>query len=327
MKNNTFLLRGTIALLLLIGCKTEQKKFDSTGTFEAEEIIISAEATGKILSLNIVEGDTLSIGKIIGKIDPLSIELQKEQIEASKAILTQKTNDAAPQVMVLQEQITAQRQQMEVLKQQYSVLQKEQTRFQNLVKAEAATPKQLDDINGQLAILERQIKAAESQVQVVEKQILAQKASVSIQNRAILSEKLPFEKREKQMADMLAKTQIISPINGTVLTKYASAQEFTSTGKALFKAADLSTLTLRAYITGTQLPQLKINQTVKILIDTGKDAYKEMQGTVSWISDKAEFTPKTIQTKDERANLVYAVKIRVKNDGSLKIGMYGEVMF
>ena len=327
MKNNTFLLRGTIALLIIIGCKTEQKRFDATGTFEAEEIIISAEATGKILSLNIVEGDTLSIGKIIGKIDPLSIELQKEQIEASKAILTQKTNDAAPQVMVLQEQITAQRQQMEVPKQQYSVLQKEQTRFQNLVKAEAATPKQLDDINGQLAILERQIKAAESQVQVVEKQILAQKASVSIQNRAILSEKLPFEKREKQMADMLAKTQIISPINGTVLTKYASAQEFTSTGKALFKAADLSTLTLRAYITGTQLPQLKINQTVKILIDTGKDAYKEMQGTVSWISDKAEFTPKTIQTKDERANLVYAVKIRVKNDGSLKIGMYGEVMF
>ena len=327
MKNNAFLLRGGIVLLTLIGCKTESQKFDATGTFEAEEIIVSAESTGKILSLNIAEGDVLTLGKVIGKIDPLPIELQKEQIEASKSILTQKTNDAAPQVSVFQEQITAQRQQLEVLKQQYSVLQKEQTRFQNLVKAEAATPKQLDDITGQLAVLDRQIKAGESQIVVVEKQISAQRDVVERQNRAILSEKLPFEKREKQMADMLAKTQIISPINGTVLTKYASAQEFTSTGKALFKAADLSTMTLRAYITGTQLPQLKINQTVKVLTDKGKDEYTTLQGTVSWISDKAEFTPKTIQTKDERANLVYAVKIKVKNEGSLKIGMYGEVLF
>ncbi len=327
MKINTFLLRGGIALLLFIGCKTETKKFDATGTFEAEEIIISAEATGKILTLNIQEGDTLSKGKIIGTIDRLSIELQKEQIEATKAILTQKTNDAAPQVAVLQEQIMAQRQQIEVQKQQFSVLEKEQKRFQNLVKAEAATPKQLDDINGQLAILDRQIKAAESQVLVTEKQILAQRALVLRQNKGILSEKLPLEKREKQMADMLSKTQIISPINGTVLTKYATAQEFTATGKALFKAADLSTLTLRAYITGTQLAQVKINQTVKILIDKGKDDYTEMKGTIFWISDKAEFTPKTIQTKDERANLVYAMKIRVKNEGNLKIGMYGEVMF
>lgn len=327
MKKNTFLLRGGIALLLFVGCKTETKKFDATGTFEAEEIIISAEATGKILTLNIQEGDTLSKGKIIGTIDPLSIELQKEQIEATKAILIQKTNDAAPQIAVLQEQIMAQRQQIEVQKQQYTVLEKEQKRFQNLVKAEAATPKQLDDINGQLAILDRQIKAAESQVLVTEKQILAQRALVLRQNRGILSEKLPLEKREKQMADLLSKTQIISPINGTVLTKYATAQEFTATGKALFKAADLSILTLRAYITGTQLAQVKINQTVKILIDKGKDEYTEMQGTIFWISDKAEFTPKTIQTKHERANLVYAMKIRVKNEGSLKIGMYGEVVF
>ena len=325
--SNTHILRASIALILLIGCKTDTKKFDATGTFEAEETIVSAEATGKILTLNIAEGDALEKGKTIGTIDPLSIELQKEQVEASMTALTQKSNDAAPQITIFQEQINAQRNQIAVLKQQYSVLEKEQKRFQNLVKAEAATPKQLDDITGQLAVLDKQINAAEGQINVFEKQISAQSAIVSIQNKGILSEKLPLEKRRKQMDDMLAKTQIISPLTGTVLTKYANVGEVTTTGKALFKIADLSSLTLRAYISGTQLSQIKINQTVKVLIDDGKDKYTELQGTVSWISDKAEFTPKTIQTKDERANLVYAVKIRVKNDGALKIGMYGEVLF
>jgi HlyD family secretion protein len=327
MKKFNPLLIVLIALITYSACKTEAKKFDASGTFEADEIIVSAEATGKILELNITEGDTLTKGKIIGKIDPLSIELQKEQVEASMTALTQKSNDAGPQISVLQEQIQAQRNQINVLRQQQTILEREQMRFDKLVKAEAATPKQLDDITGQLDILKRQIQAAEGQISVLEKQISAQSVMVSIQNRAILSEKLPLEKRRQQMADMVSKTQIITPMGGTVLSKYANKGEMTAAGKALFKVADLSTLTLRAYVTGDQLAQIKINQKVKISIDNGKDTYKDTEGVITWISDKAEFTPKTIQTKEERANLVYATKIKVKNDGYLKIGMYGEVTF
>jgi HlyD family secretion protein len=151
--------------------------------------------------------------------------------------------------------------------------------------------------------------------------------TIATQNRIILSEGKPLEKRVAQLDDQLKKANIINPVNGTVITKYAEAGEMTSSGKALYKIADLSTMTLRAYITGTQLSQVKLGQTVKVLVDDGADKYKEIPGNITWISDKAEFTPKTIQTKDERANLVYAIKVKVKNDGYLKIGMYGEVKF
>ena len=162
---------------------------------------------------------------------------------------------------------------------------------------------------------------------VTQQQINVQRNNIATQNRAYLSEGKPLEKRVAQLNDQLNKTNIINPINGTVITKYAEAGEMTSPGKALYKIADLSTMTLRAYITGTQLSQVKLGQTVKVLVDDGADKYKELPGTITWISDKAEFTPKTIQTKDERANLVYAIKVKVKNDGYLKIGMYGEVKF
>ena len=239
--------------------------------------------------------------------------------------LTQKSNDPMPQVNVLNEQIATQRNQIAVQKQQLIVLQKEQKRLENLVKADAATPKQLDDLNGQIDILRKQIEASESSISIFEKQILAQKAGVSIQNRGILSEKAPLEKRVKQLDEQISRAKIANPIDGTVLSKYAEAGEITMAGKALYKIADMSEMTLRAYISGSQLSQVKINQMVKVMIDDGKDKYREIQGTVTWISDKAEFTPKTIQTKDERANLVYAIKIKVKNDGFLKIGMFGEI--
>ena len=325
MKKSMTILSLAIIFSTFTACEKKTEKFDAAGTFEATEIIVSAEATGKILDLKIKEGDQLKKGDIIGGIDPLSIQLQKEQVQASMEALTQKSNDPMPQVNVLNEQIATQRNQIAVQKQQLIVLQKEQKRLENLVKADAATPKQLDDLNGQIDILKKQIEASESSVSIFEKQILAQKAGVSIQNRGILSEKAPLEKRVKQLDDLISRAKIANPIDGTVLSKYAEAGEITTTGKPLYKIADMSEMTLRAYISGSQLSQVKINQMVKIMIDDGKDKYREMPGVVTWISDKAEFTPKTIQTKDERANLVYAIKIKVKNDGFLKIGMFGEV--
>ena len=330
MKNIHFeskILSACLFLIFAVSCKDSAKKFDASGTFEATEIIVSAESTGKILTLDIKEGDTVSKGKIVGTIDPLSIELQKEQVAASMTALTEKSNDAAPQISVYKEQIDVQRNQIAVQKQQLIVLQKEQKRIENLVKAEAATTKQLDDVNGQVSILKKQIEASESSIKVFERQISAQTAVVGIQNRGILSEKGPLEKRMKQLDEQLNRAKIMNPIDGTILSKYAESGEITTVGKAVYKVADMSEMTLRAYITGDQLGQIKIDQKVKVLIDEGKDKYRDLQGTIFWVSDKAEFTPKTVQTKDERANLVYAIKIKIKNDGTLKIGMYGEVLF
>ena len=310
-----------------ISCNSKNGKYDATGTFEADEIIVSAEATGKILQLYVEEGANLVKDSVVGKIDPTAIELQKDQASSSVNALQQKTNDAAPQVNILQAQLQLQNKQIAVYNEQLKTLQKEQQRFQKLVAADAVPAKQLDDINGQVNILKEQITAAKTQLLVLQSQINAQRQAVAIQNRGILSEKDPMEKKVAQIQDQLDKTVITNPVTGTVLTKYADENEFTATGKALYKIADLSTMKLRAYITGDQLAQVKLNQPVKVLVDDGKGRSREMKGTISWISDKAEFTPKTIQTKDERANLVYAIKVNVLNDGYLKIGMYGEVVF
>ncbi|MBK8611552.1 MAG: HlyD family efflux transporter periplasmic adaptor subunit [Chitinophagaceae bacterium] len=313
--------------MVFISCNGNNNKFDATGTFEADEVIVSAEATGKILLLDIQEGAGLAKDSVVGKIDPTAIELQKEQASASVDALSQKTNNAAPQVNILQSQLQLQNRQIDVYQTQLKTLVKEQQRFQKLVAADAVPAKQLDDINGQVNVLNDQIAAAKSQLLVLQSQINAQRAVVAIQNRGILSEKDPMEKKIAQIQDQLNKTTIINPVSGTVLTKYADAGEFTAAGKPLYKIADLSTMKLRAYITGSQLAQVKLNQEVKVLVDDGKGGFRELKGTISWISDKAEFTPKTIQTKDERANLVYAIKVNVLNDGYLKIGMYGEVQF
>ena len=314
-------------IVLMASCGNGNGKSDASGTFEADEVIVSAEATGKILQLNVEEGAALAKDMVIGKIDPTAIELQKEQAASFVEALGQKTNDASPQVSVLESQIVLQNRQVAVDEEQLRVLQKEQQRFQKLVAADAVPAKQLDDINGQVNVLEEKIKAGKTQLNVLQSQVNAQRRQVAIQNRSILSEKEPMEKKVAIIDDQLNRTSIKNPLAGTVLTKYAQANEFTSTGKALYKIADLSVLKLRAYITGNQLAQVKLNQPVKVKVDNGKGGYKEFSGTISWISDKAEFTPKTIQTKEERANLVYAVKINVKNDGYLKIGMYGEVLF
>ena len=309
-------LRSLFALILtslLIGCNRSAETFDASGTFEADEVIVSSELNGRLISFKVEEGDSIPKGSIIGKIDAENLSLQKQQVEASINALHDKTADARPQVKLLQDQLSVQQSQL-------ANLLHERTRIENLLKQDAATGKQLDDINAQIDVVKKQMSVTQQQIDV-------QKNNIATQNRSVLSEGKPLQKRVEQLQDQLDRSNIVNPVSGTVITKYAEAGEVTSAGKALYKIADLSYITLRAYVTGTQLPQIKLGQEVKVMIDNGPRKYKEYPGTITWISDKAEFTPKTIQTKEERANLVYAIKIKLKNDGYLKIGMYGEVKF
>ena len=301
------------ATLLLFACKGSQQQFDAQGTFEADEVIVSAEIPGRITALHITEGDTLQTGTIIGTIDATNLTLQKAQVEASIEALQAKTADVQPQVQYLLDQKKVQQTQL-------NNLQYEQERITKLLAKDAATRKQLDDILYQINIVQQQIK-------VTEQQIAVQRNNVATQNRSILSEASPLAKRAAQIDDQITRANITAPISGTVLTKYATTGEVTSTGKGLFKMADVSSLFLRAYVTSDQLSKLKLGQTVTVWTDKGKDAYQEHKGIITWISDKAEFTPKTIQTKEERAHLVYAIKIKVPNNGYLKIGMYADVTF
>jgi HlyD family secretion protein len=302
-----------ISIAFLSACSSSQLKYDAAGIFEADEVIVSSELPGKILDFKVNEGNILQKGATVAIIDASPISLQQEQLQASVKALSQKTQNVAPQIKLLNDQIAVQTTQL-------TNLQHERNRIETLLKADAATAKQLDDINFQ-------IESVKKQIAVTQQQIAVQINNVQTQNRAILSETDPLEKQIAQLKDKEKRSTIINPINGTILTKYAMEGEITSAGKAMYKIADLSTLILRTYISGTQLSQIKIGQNVKVFIDEGDKKYKNYTGTITMVSDKAEFTPKTIQTKDERANLVYAVKVLVKNDGYLKIGMYGEIQF
>lgn len=312
MKYRIFIL-AVSGIALLSACSSSQLKHDAAGIFEADEVIVSSELSGKILHFKVNEGDLLQKDSVVANIDALPVNLQQEQLEASVKALSEKTQNVEPQIKLLKEQIAVQETQL-------ANLQHEKSRIEALLKADAATAKQLDDINFQ-------IESTRKQIAVTQQQIAVQVNNVQTQNRAVLSETKPLQKQIAQLKDREQRASIVNPINGTVLTKYAMEGEITSAGKAMYKVADLSALILRTYISGTQLSEIKLGQTVKVYIDEGEKKYKEYTGTITMISDKAEFTPKTIQTKDERANLVYAVKVLVKNDGFLKIGMYGEIQF
>lgn len=301
------------ATLTVMSCSGDKFKHDAAGVFEADEVFVSSEEGGKLQQFSINEGDSLSKDSVVAIVDALPISLQQQQVEASVNALGEKTLDAKPQLKLLEDQRA-------VLQAQLNNLQKEKQRIQNLIKADAATPKQLDDINFQ-------IESASKQIIVSNQQVAVLKNNVQTQNRAILSEAKPLQIQISRLADKLNRTKVVNPITGSVLEKYAMEGEVVAPGKPLYKIADISSLNLRAYITGDQLSQVKLKQSVKVFVDAGAKNYKEYSGSVVWISNKAEFTPKTIQTKDERANLVYAVKVNVKNDGSLKIGMYGEINF
>jgi len=288
-----------VIILLLASCSNGNGKFDATGTFESEEVIVSSEAMGKLIQFDVEEGANLKQNQAVGIIDTLPLYLKKKQLEASIKAVLSKQPDITAQLAAIQEQI--------------KTAGIEKKRIENLVKSNAATTKQLDDVNAQIDLLNKQYNAT--------------KSNLTITKQGLQSETFPLQVQIEQIQDQINKSIIKNPVDGTVLTRYARQNEITSNGKALYKIADLSTMTLRAYINGDQLGQIKLGQKIKVFVDKGNGEQKEMTGEIYWVSSKAEFTPKTIQTKNERANLVYAIKVRVKNDGYLKIGMYGEVKF
>lgn len=301
-----------VAVLSLLSCK-QNNAYDASGNFEADEVIVSAQQNGILMQYAVEEGKQLKSGDTVGKIDVRSAELQKEQVQASIEALSQKTVNPKDQVELVHRQLVVQEAQ---LAQQL----RERTRTENLVQSDAATRKQLDDINAGIDQLRKQIE-------VTRQQLTLNTYNTNTQNRSILSEKNPLEKSAAQIQEQINKGFVINPISGTVLVNYVLQGELQVVGKPLYKIANTDKLYLRAYITGNQLPEIKLGEQVILRVDNGKDNYKEYPGTITWISDKSEFSPKTIQTKDERANLVYAIKVRVKNDGYLKIGMYGEVLW
>jgi HlyD family secretion protein len=310
----------------LFSCSSSNNDFDASGVFEATEYIISAESAGKILDLSLNEGDWLKAGQSIAKLDCELLELQKSQVLASKDAVRAKQLNAAPSMEVTEKQLRVQEQQIAAVEEQLSSADREKSRLEKLVKAEAAPAKQLDDVNAQISVLQKQLLAAKAQLDVLRQQKSAQQQNADIQNRGILSEEKPLNERVSQIEAQIKDCQIQNPIEGRVIAKYSEQFEMAAAGKPLYKIADTRKMVLRAYINGSQLPKAKIGQELKVFVDGENGKYRELKGKILWISDKAEFTPKTIQTKDERANLVYAVKIAVDNsDESIKIGMYGEI--
>lgn len=295
-------IRGCIAFLLiaiLLSCASRENTYDASGTFEAVETIVSSEATGAIKALTVEEGRALKAGEQVGYVDSIQLYLKKKQLQAQIRAVLARTPNASKQLAALYAQLDHAR--------------NEQSRVARLLRSDAATQKQYDDATAQVSVIERQIEG--------------QQSTLTVTRNSIGEDVLPLQVQIEQLNDQLYRCRIINPVEGTILVKYAEPHELTSTGKPLYRIADLSSMVLRAYVTGTQLPALKIDQPVKVFTDAANGGSTETQGRIEWISDKAEFTPKTIQTKDERANLVYALKIRVPNDGHLKIGMYGEVKF
>lgn len=294
MKNYPIIL---LALGTLFSCTDKDMKYDASGVFEATEVMVSAKSAGEIMQFDILEGQELKAYETVGYIDTIQLHLQKEQLEANLQSVKSRHYDVSTQIASIRQQIATQK--------------KEQKRFEDLVRSNAANRKQLDDINEQIKLLEKQLSAKEE--------------TLTKGNEGVSGDIKGLSAQIDLIKDQIRKSIISSPINGTVLTKYMEKGELAVQGKALFKVADMENIYLRAYITADQLTTLKIGQDVKVYADQGKSDRKEYKGTVTWISDKAEFTPKTIQTRDERANLVYAVKILVRNDGYIKRGMYGEL--
>ena len=289
----------TLTFTALLSACHSANDFDATGTFEATEITVSAETSGKLFYLNAEEGTRLKQGEEVGLTDTIQLYLRKLQLEASMKSVESQRPDIRKQIAATKEQI--------------ATAERERNRVENLLQVNAANRKQLDDWNSQLAVLHRQLEAQVSSLENNTASLNEQSSSVAIQ--------------AAQIADQLQKCHILSPISGTVLAKYAEPGELAAPGKPLFKIADMENIFLRAYITSAQLASVTLGQKVKVIADFGGDICSEYEGKVTWIADEAEFTPKTILTDDERANQVYAVKIAVRNDGKIKLGMYGKVKF
>ena len=283
---------------MMVACGGNEKAYDATGTFEATETTVYAEQSGALLTFSVNEGDHIEAGKEVGLIDTTQTWLKIRQLDATKEVYQSQKPD-------MERQIAATRQQL-------SKAQQDEQRYRELVADGAAPSKMLDD--------------ASSQVKVLQKQLDAQISSLSTSTRSLDKQTVAANVQIEQLRDMLQKCHIVTPIKGTVLEKYVERGEFVAVGKPLFKIADTEQMFMRAYVTSAQLQNIKIGQQVKVFADYGNGQKKAYDGTVSWISSRSEFTPKTILTDDERADLVYAVKVAIKNDGYVKIGMYGEVV-
>ena len=282
----------SILAMSVFSCSNSNGKADGYGNFEATEITVSAENNGKLLQFQVEEGNLLKKEQFVGYIDTIPLSLKKDQLMVSKDVIASKSKGVLSQISVLQAKL--------------KTANTNKTRIENLIKDHAGTQKQLDDINGEIDVIKNQI------------------TSIEIQNAPVVNELKNIDVQLQQLDDQIQKSKITNPIEGTVLTKYAEPNEVTAFGKPLYKIADLSTMELRVYVSETQLANIKIGQKVIVKIDAEK-TMKSYDGTISWIASEAEFTPKIIQTKEERVALVYAVKVNVKNDGSLKIGMPAEM--
>jgi HlyD family secretion protein len=297
MRISRVFLATAILPIALLSCAKGEGEGDASGSFEATEVVVSAEASGRILSFDAEEGQDLEAGQVVGKIDATQLELRRRQLLAGKASVESRRNDADLQLASIAQQI--------------DTAKGERQRVQNLIKANAANQKQLDDIEAQIAALEKQERA--------------QRQSITLGNEGVRAESSSLDIQVAQLDDQIAKCSIASPIGGTMLVKYAEKGEFAAQGKALFKVADMESMVLRAYVGSGQLSRLKLGQGVSVLVDFGEKDTRIYPGRIEWISDKSEFTPKNAQTRDDRSSLVYAIKVAVKNDGFLKIGMYGQV--
>ncbi len=284
---------------MVASCAPQKFEYDAAGNFEATEVIVSAEGNGKIMRLDAYQGDMLKAGAAVGYIDTTQLDLKRTQLTLAAKASKSRLQDIEKQIAGLKEQISAQKREME--------------RTQKLLKSDAATQKQYDDYKSSVAVLESQL--------------VAQQSTLERNNRGISDEVAAYGIEIDQIRDMIVKSIITSPIDGTLLEKYAQYGEYASIGKPLFKMADVVNMELKAYVTSSQLESIKLGQQVKVFADYGTQSSREYSGEIIWISDKAEFTPKNIQTKDERANLVYAIKVAVKSDGYIKIGMYGVINF
>ncbi len=285
--------------VLLFSCSSKDDVSDAYGNFESDEIIVSSEAMGVVSEINLEEGKSVKQNELIAIIDTVQLSLKREQLLASMNAINSKVQKISPQ--------------LDVLEKRKANLIREKNRFEKLLKENAATQKQVDDISGEMDVVEKQIEATLS--------------SMTTQNSGLLSEREPLKIQIQQIEDQIKKCSIKSPINGIILSKFVNKGEFAVVGKPITKIADLNNMTLRVYISGSQLANVKIGQKVKVLFDKNEKENQNIEGEISWISEKAEFTPKIIQTKEERVNLVYAVKVSVKNDGRIKIGMPGEITF
>jgi HlyD family secretion protein len=292
MKNYKYILSISILFTSLFSCDNDNGKADGYGNFEATEITISAENNGKLMRFDLNEGDVLKKEQFIGYIDTIPLALKREQLEVSKGVINSKSKGVLSQINVLNAKL--------------KTANTNKRRVENLIKDEAGTQKQLDDVLGEIDVIKNQIR------------------SVEINNAPVVNELKSIDVQLKQVADQIEKSKIINPVSGTVLTKYTEPNEITSFGKPLYKIANLNTMQLRVYVSEPQLANIKIGQEVTVKIDQAKEM-KSYKGTISWIAQEAEFTPKIIQTKEERVALVYAAKIDVINDGSLKIGMPAEL--